>query len=183
MLHWFKNAVDTVKLWIKSFLCEYMFKYNLFLWSKQYFQHYYSSLQCLMIFRNHNNILIYCSQTFLIIINVENSWNSFFCIKDGLSNVLFFFYSVRMHLCDQKWQDIYNVSKDFQNAVLLRFHFNKVSIHCSFLNNIKQKFSKFIIIRTINDNWANQHIGMISERSCDWSNDAKYSALKRYIAF
>ncbi len=26
-----------------------------------YFQHHYCSLQCHMIFRNHNNILIYCS--------------------------------------------------------------------------------------------------------------------------
>ncbi len=27
-----------------------------------YFQHHYSSLQCHMIFRNHNNMLIYCSK-------------------------------------------------------------------------------------------------------------------------
>ncbi len=35
-----------------SFLCEYVLNCNLFL----YFQHHYSSLQCHMIFRNHNNI-------------------------------------------------------------------------------------------------------------------------------
>ncbi len=34
-----------------------MLNCNLFLWSKLYFQHYYS-LQCHMTFRNHNNILI-----------------------------------------------------------------------------------------------------------------------------
>ncbi len=34
------------------FLCEYVLNCNLFL----YFQHHYSSLQCHMIFRNHNNI-------------------------------------------------------------------------------------------------------------------------------
>ncbi len=34
----------------------------LFLWWKLYFQHHYSSLQCHMIFRNHYNILIYCSR-------------------------------------------------------------------------------------------------------------------------
>ncbi len=32
-------------------------KYNVFIWSKLYFQHHYSSLQCLMIFRNQNHIL------------------------------------------------------------------------------------------------------------------------------
>ncbi len=55
-----------------SFLCEYVLNCNLFLWSKLYFQHHYCSLQCHMIFRNHNNMLIWCSRTFLIIINVEN---------------------------------------------------------------------------------------------------------------
>jgi len=36
------------------FLCEYVLNCNLFL----YFQHHYSSLQCHMIFRNHNNMLL-----------------------------------------------------------------------------------------------------------------------------
>ncbi len=31
---------------------------NVFLWSKLYFQHHYSSLQCHMIFRNHFNMLL-----------------------------------------------------------------------------------------------------------------------------
>ncbi len=44
------------------FLCEYVLNCNLFLWSKLYFQHHYSSLQCHMIFRNHNNMLICCSR-------------------------------------------------------------------------------------------------------------------------
>ncbi len=44
------------------FLCEYLLKCNLFLWSKLYFHHHYSSLQCHMIFRNHNNMLICCSR-------------------------------------------------------------------------------------------------------------------------
>ncbi len=33
-------------------------KYNLFLWSKLYFQHNYSSLQCHMIFINHSDMLL-----------------------------------------------------------------------------------------------------------------------------
>ncbi len=39
-----------------------MLNCNLFLWSKLYFQHHYFSLQCHMIFRNHNNMLICCSR-------------------------------------------------------------------------------------------------------------------------
>ncbi len=39
-----------------------MLNCNLFLWSKLYFQHHYCSLQCHMIFRNHNNMLICCSR-------------------------------------------------------------------------------------------------------------------------
>ncbi len=59
---------NTVKMWniitVKTscFLREYLLKCNLFLWSKLYFQHHYSSLQCHMIFRNHSNMLICCSR-------------------------------------------------------------------------------------------------------------------------
>ncbi len=42
--------------------CEPTVNIYLFLWSNLCFQHHYSSLQCHMIFRNHNNILIYCSR-------------------------------------------------------------------------------------------------------------------------
>ncbi len=49
------------RMWSRCFLCEYLLKYNLFMWSKLYFHHHYSSLQCHMIFRNHN-MLIYCSR-------------------------------------------------------------------------------------------------------------------------
>ncbi len=38
-------------------LCEYLLNCNVFLWSKLNLHHHYSSLQCHMIFRNHNNIL------------------------------------------------------------------------------------------------------------------------------
>ncbi len=40
---------------------------------KLYFQHHYCSLQCHMIFRNHNNMIFAAQETFLIIINVENT--------------------------------------------------------------------------------------------------------------
>ncbi len=70
MLHLFdQNTVKTVILWNtidisnSCFQCEYVLNCNLFL----YFQHHYSSLQCHMIFRNHNNMLIYCSR------NISNS--------------------------------------------------------------------------------------------------------------
>ncbi len=41
---------------------KYLLNCNLFL----YFQHHYSSLQCHMIFRNHNNMLIYDQETWLL---------------------------------------------------------------------------------------------------------------------
>ncbi len=59
---------NTVKMWNiitisnSCFLCEYLLNCNLFLWSNLYFQHHYSSFQCHMIFRNHNNMMICCSR-------------------------------------------------------------------------------------------------------------------------
>ncbi len=55
-----------------------LFLSNLFLWSKLNFQLHYASLQCHMIFRNHNNMLICCSinnsdYVFRIIWWIENS--------------------------------------------------------------------------------------------------------------
>ncbi len=41
-----------------------MLNYNLFMWSELYFQHHYCSLQCHMIFRNHNNMPI-CLRDFV----------------------------------------------------------------------------------------------------------------------
>ncbi len=53
--------IESITISYSCFLCEYVLNCNLFLWSKLYFQHHYSSLQCHMIFRNHNNMLICCS--------------------------------------------------------------------------------------------------------------------------
>ncbi len=62
-----KNTVKTIIVWNNFtilnnyFLFEYIVKCNLFQWSKLYFQHHYSSLQCHMIFRNYSHMLIYWS--------------------------------------------------------------------------------------------------------------------------
>ncbi len=51
----YSKTINIVKYYCnfkQLFLCEYVLNCNLFL----YFQHHYSSLQCHMIFRNHNNI-------------------------------------------------------------------------------------------------------------------------------
>ncbi len=56
----------------KKNLFEYIVNYNLFLWPNLNSQHHYSSLSVTWSFRNHYNILN-ISETFLIIINVENS--------------------------------------------------------------------------------------------------------------
>ncbi len=50
----FKNTIFYV---IYIYVCD----------AQLYFQHHYSSIQCHMIFRNHNNMLIYDQETFLII--------------------------------------------------------------------------------------------------------------------
>ncbi len=59
----YKNTIlwNIITILNNCFLCEYIIKCNLFLWSKLYFQHHYSSLQCHMIFRNHYHMLIGCS--------------------------------------------------------------------------------------------------------------------------
>ncbi len=61
-IHLIKNTVESVKhyynlkqlfsIWTVIYFCD----------TQLYFQHHYSSLQCHMIFRNHNNMLIYCSR-------------------------------------------------------------------------------------------------------------------------
>ncbi len=74
IVKYYNNLKQLFSMWISVNKC------NLFLWSKLYFQHHYSSLQCHMIFRNHNNMLIYDQETFMIIINVENSCAAqYFC--------------------------------------------------------------------------------------------------------
>ncbi len=56
---------------------------------------YVNSLQCHMIFRNHNNMLIYC--WFLIIINVENSCAAqYFC-----GNCDTFFFRIHMNMTEK----------------------------------------------------------------------------------
>ncbi len=60
---------------------------------KLYFHHHYSSLQCHMIFRNHYNILIFCSRN-----NVENSlyiyiyFFRFFLMNKVEKNSIYFKY-------------------------------------------------------------------------------------------
>ncbi len=62
-----------------------MLNCNLFLWSKLYFQHHYCSLQCHMIFRNHNNMLIWHNnKLFYIIIIFHNFYCTFDQINTGL---------------------------------------------------------------------------------------------------
>ncbi len=74
---------NTAKLWNiftiqnSCFLCEYVLNCNLFLWSKLYFQHHYSSLQCHMIFRNHSNMMICCSRN----ISDYQCWKQTFIIR------------------------------------------------------------------------------------------------------
>ncbi len=67
------------------FLLEYILKCNLFLRSKLYFQHHYSSLQCHMIFRNHSNILIWSLRNIYDYYILKTVVYNFF--QDSLMNI------------------------------------------------------------------------------------------------
>ncbi len=140
-----------------SFLCQYLLNCNLFLWSKLYFQHHYSSLQCHMILQ----------KSFLIIINVEN---------DQCAEKIFY----RAKLINLFRTNALNWSKVSvkTNYVTVDFYFTQTLFFwtlCSSVNPEKQNVSQFpqtycaaqlfstlIIIRNVS--WAaNQHIIMISE--------------------
>ncbi len=61
-----------------------------------YFQHHYSSLQCHMIFRNHYNMLIYCSRNSSYQCYYQNSfcffiflWKLWCIFQDSLTNRTF----------------------------------------------------------------------------------------------
>ncbi len=74
----------------------------LFLWSKLYFQHHYSSLQCHMIFRNHYNMLICCWRN---ISDYYQCWNGIFWRtfkrKTFIWNIYFFnlYECLYCHFC------------------------------------------------------------------------------------
>ncbi len=85
-------------------------------------------------------------------------------------------FNIKLIRSDNK--DIYNVTKDLRR--MPTFLFNKESwINLTVSTKIWSSTTIFLIIRNVS--WAaNQHIKMISVRSCDtedWSNDAENSAL------
>ncbi len=49
------NMWNIIVIWNSCFLCEFIID---FCDAQMYYQHHYCSLQCHMIFRNHNNILL-----------------------------------------------------------------------------------------------------------------------------
>ncbi len=52
------HLLDKYSNILKYFLCEYIVNCIYFCDAQLYFQHHYSSLQCHMIFRNHNNMML-----------------------------------------------------------------------------------------------------------------------------
>ncbi len=86
-------------------------------------------------------------------------------------------FSKNIQLIKSNSKDIYNVIKE--NFLFIKQSCNKGS-QCPQKYETEQLFSSLIII-IINVSWAeNQHISMISERSCDtedWSNDDENSDL------
>ena len=128
-----------------------------------YFQHHYSSLQCHMIFRNHNNMMIYIFVETIKRLRV---------IKDALkcSEV-----TVKIFIMQQKIS-ISNKCCSFELSIHLWILKNKM--HHGFLQKYcwEQLFSTLIIIRNVS--WAaNHHIRMISEDHVTLKTDAENSAL------
>ncbi len=108
-IYLFKN---TVKLWNiiviynSCFLCEYVLNCNLFLWSKLYFQHHYCSLQCHMIFRNHNNMLICCSRN---ISDYYQCWKQLCCTIFLLKLWCILFFRIHRWIESSKEQHLFEI--------------------------------------------------------------------------
>ncbi len=80
-----QNSEILLEFKITLFLCDCIVTCNLLLWSKLYFQHHYASLQCHMIFRNHNNILL--KKHFWLLLSMLSCAAQYFC---GNWYILFF---------------------------------------------------------------------------------------------
>ncbi len=117
-----------------------------------YFQHHYSSLQCHMIFRNHSNILIYCSRN---ISDYYQCWKQLCCtIFCGNWYILFF----RIHRWIESSEEqhlfeieifcninVFTVSIDQFNACLLGM-VRSASVHQHKVNDVMHRF-KTVCIR------------------------------------
>ncbi len=158
-----------------------MLNCNLFLWSKLYFQHHYCSLQCHMMFRNHNNMLLKKLLLLLSMLKtVEYIFSGFFYeqrSKDQhLSEIKSFCNIIHYHFLRNKLillfiKDALNWSKVMINTFIM---LQKISISdkcCSSELCIHQRNQKKkILLVYYYDFW----------RSCDtedWSNDAENTAL------
>ncbi len=90
----------------RFFLCEYMLNCNLFLWSNLYFQHHYSSLQCHMIFRNHNNMLICCSRN---ISDYYQCWKQLCCTIFLWKSWCILFFRIHRWIESSKEQHLFEI--------------------------------------------------------------------------
>ncbi len=108
------------------------------MWSKLYFQHHYSSLQCHMIFRNHNNMLICCSRN---ISDYYQCWKQLCCtiFLWKLWWILFF----RIH----RWIE----SSEEQ-------HLFEIEIFCNIINVFTVTFDQF------NESLLNKSINFLKDK-------------------
>ncbi len=152
-----------------------MLNCNLFLWSKLYFQHHYSSLQCHMIFRNHNNMLLkkhsdyyQCWKQLCCTIFLWKLWYIlFFRIHRWIES------SKEQHLFEIEIycniRNVFTATFDQCNASLMN---KSLFLSSTFFFNIDNNHKCFLSSKSAYyyDFW----------RSCDtedWSNDAENTAL------
>ncbi len=119
---------------------------NLFLWSKLYFQHHYSSLQCHMIFRNHNNMLICCSRN---ISDYYQCWKQLCCTIFLWKRWWILFFRIHRSIESSKEQHLFEI-EIFCNIINVftvtfdQFNTSLMNLSINFLKKKKKKRIKWL---------------------------------------
>ncbi len=142
------------------------------------FQHHYSSLQCHMIFRNHNNMLICCSRN---ISDYYQCWQQLCCFIFLWKTWYILFFRIFWWTESSKEQHLFE-TEIFCNIInIFTVTFEKLyasSFFCNILNVRKSLYCHFVAILGL----LNKSINFIqkktvpkllstitTKRHCDWN--------------
>jgi len=87
-----------------------------------YFQHHYSSLQCHMIFRNHNNMLIYCSRNFY---DYYQYWKQSCCLMFFWKLIRLILFKIHRRIESPKGQHLFEIDIFFNIINVLNITFDQ----------------------------------------------------------
>ncbi len=156
-----------------------MLNCNLFLWSKLYFQHHYCSLQCHMIFRNHNNMLICCSRN---ISDYYQCWKQLCCTIFLWKLWCILFFSIHRLTERSKEQHLFEIEKHCINLMhpwLIKYTNSKLLN--GYISWFPQKYCAAQLFSIQKCFLSSKSVYYYDFwRSCDtedWSNDAENTAL------